>query len=139
MAFEDKPGAPWYSVANPATVGERVTLVNRTPTYLLVVARKVGADLISDLTPQQSDYVRVWSLKQGACDRDDLSLRWTVKRLVPRSIKTAAKRVLQNVLGYDARLVRVPDRRGFDRRFFRPVDPVREATDLPCRTQRGDG
>lgn len=60
IAFEDRPDADWFEVADPAAVGERVTLVNRTPTYLCVIARKHASVPVFARAPQQSDYVSLW-------------------------------------------------------------------------------
>jgi hypothetical protein len=66
IAFEDFPGAPWYSVNSPASVGGRVTLTNCRPVYLLVRARRVERVVPFGKTPQQSDYVSTWAAAHDA-------------------------------------------------------------------------
>jgi hypothetical protein len=61
MVREDTPDAPWFRVHSPITLGGRVTLVNATPTYLMVVAARVRDADIFRTTPQQSDYVTTWA------------------------------------------------------------------------------
>jgi hypothetical protein len=52
----------WYEVMDPAKIGERVTLSNRFPTYMMVLARKLSH--VSQLSPiYQSDYVQAWNNK----------------------------------------------------------------------------
>ena len=50
----------WYEVMDPAAAMERVGLVNRRPTCLGIVARKVAQVELFTNTPQQSDYVAKW-------------------------------------------------------------------------------
>jgi len=52
---------PWYEVADPEDVKSRVTLMNQYPVGLMVLAERVGREEIFKQTPQQSDYVRLWS------------------------------------------------------------------------------
>jgi SAM-dependent methyltransferase len=49
----------WYELTDPATLGSRVELINSVPTYLLILATKVGetGELLAT-APQQSDYER---------------------------------------------------------------------------------
>jgi len=61
--FESRPNAQWYRVADPKRIGGRVELVNSAMTYLLVQARRVAVRDLSDITPQQSDYVLMWDEK----------------------------------------------------------------------------
>ena len=58
--FEARPSATWYVVANPSTIGRRVELTNSVMTYLLVQARRIKVVDLSDITPQQSDYMVLW-------------------------------------------------------------------------------
>ncbi len=50
----------WYEVMDPAEAMERVSLVNRRPTCLGIVARKLAHVELFTKTPQQSDYVAKW-------------------------------------------------------------------------------
>ena len=60
VIFEDKPGAPWQTLTDPEVLKKRVELVNHTPTYILVHARKVSNVNIFEESPQQSDYSVAW-------------------------------------------------------------------------------
>lgn len=66
MIFEEAPGSPWYDVADPDVVKERVALINTQSTMLLIIARKVRSVEIFETMPQQSDYTAVWSGKKDA-------------------------------------------------------------------------
>ncbi len=65
VAVEYAPRARWFEVADPAAVKDRVTLINRYPVVLMVVARKTAEAPVFQSFPQQSDYVPRW---QGAGD-----------------------------------------------------------------------
>ena len=69
----------WYRVTDPAVAGERVTLKNGEPTYVIVVAQKVR-DGVTAPSPQQSDYSVVWDGVQA--------------QVVARGFKAALKRLL---------------------------------------------
>lgn len=60
VAVEDRPGAPWYEVTAPDAARERVTLINRYPLYLLVIARRVRDVVPFETPPIQSDYQAMW-------------------------------------------------------------------------------
>lgn len=66
MIFEEAPGSPWYDVADPDAVKERVTLINTQSSMLLVIARKVKTVEIFRKMPQQSDYAAAWSGGQSS-------------------------------------------------------------------------
>lgn len=61
VIFEETPDSPWYDVANPDAVKERVTLINDQPSMLLVIAKKIKTVEIFGSMPQQSDYVAIWT------------------------------------------------------------------------------
>ena len=61
IAFEDNRDSSWFSVRNPAVVKSRVKLRNNTPTYLLIIAKKISECEVFEYTPQQSDYVAMWN------------------------------------------------------------------------------
>jgi len=52
---------PWYEVDDPEIVQKRVMLCNSKPTALLVQAKRIAEASIFEKTPQQSDYVSLWS------------------------------------------------------------------------------
>jgi hypothetical protein len=61
MVFEETKNSPWYEVADPKIVNERVGLVNEYPTMLLIIARKISTAEIFGTMPQQSDYLAAWN------------------------------------------------------------------------------
>jgi len=119
IAFEDKPGATWYSVRSPTEIKGRVSLINNQPAYLLIVAKRLTKTIIFERTPQQSDYITAWHRDDTASDSTQPSspesakrnsLRNWVKRNMPFPIRHLLKGVIQ---GY-----------GFNPRFFLPMDPT---------------
>ena len=108
IAVEHRPRAGWFLARNPAEVGRRVTFTNSTPTYLLVMARKVAEVEIFSTTPQQSDYVVNWS--QGRVKRTGWSAT-ALSRHVYKPIERRAKKLIRLFVS------------GFNRRYFRPFDP----------------
>jgi hypothetical protein len=122
IALEDRPNAQWYAVKSPMEVRGRVTLVNKAPVHLLVIARKVAARQIFETTPQQSDYVSKWSegdkKADGAPGAKPLlsSLAARSPRFLRRGVPASLKRA---ILGGPK-----PPRSGFDPRFFRVLDPT---------------
>lgn len=60
-----------YDVADPASVGSRITLVNSRPVSLMIQARKVRhmAEPFASAYPQQSDYVATWDAARGDAGR----------------------------------------------------------------------
>ena len=60
FVFEDRPGAPWFEVADPARARRRVELANRWPTYLAVLARKDRETALFAQAVYQSDYQTLW-------------------------------------------------------------------------------
>jgi SAM-dependent methyltransferase len=59
----------WYEVADPASLGRRVTLTNNRPVLLFVRARCQACRPVFAQYPQQSDYVAAWQ----AASRDSSS------------------------------------------------------------------
>ena len=53
-------GGKWYRMQDPATLGHRVELTTRGPSYLLTLAAKTADAPIFAAWPQQSDYVTMW-------------------------------------------------------------------------------
>lgn len=54
----------WHEVSDPASVAQRVTLINCNSTVAMILARRTARQPLFAKTPQQSDYVPQW--KQGA-------------------------------------------------------------------------
>jgi hypothetical protein len=115
MIVAECPDGAWLEVADPARARERVTLVNRRPTYLLVIARRVEATQQMALAPQQSDYLEVWSNRSPALrytpSRVGSRARAVIKALVPGLLK----RVYRGYLEHRAHEAR------YDPRHFNPV------------------
>ena len=134
MAFEDRPSAIWYSVRSPKEVRGRVTLINSSPVYILIVARRFLKTLILQTTPQQSDYLSAWHRSDRA-DQAPTSTRSSTKEVslldrVKRSTPVLLKRLL--------RRVRPRSRLGFDPRFLQPLDPTASArSPAPARALTG--
>ncbi|MHB0971742.1 MAG: hypothetical protein ACYC7A_08335 [Thermoanaerobaculia bacterium] len=90
VMFKDFWAARWFEVIDPARLRERVTIVNSTPTYLGVVARRVSVQPIFATWPQQSDYAAQWSggTRQLSLLQRLASTRageWLYRALPPRS------------------------------------------------------
>lgn len=52
----------WRAARDPAIVGRRVELINRSSTYIFTLARKTAEVEVFATMPQQSDYVSAWSI-----------------------------------------------------------------------------
>jgi hypothetical protein len=103
IACEDFLGAPWFRVADPASVQSRVILVNGRQTYLIVVARKLAsrAQYFAH-PPEQSDYAAAWETGQWSDGlttrskgRPDGLMRRLIRPLLPmraREVYAAIRR-----------------------------------------------
>ncbi|HAE38462.1 MAG TPA: hypothetical protein DCG57_07470 [Candidatus Riflebacteria bacterium] len=115
IAFEDMPGATWYSVQNPSQIGKRVTLANRIPVYLLVIARKMRETEIFKNMPQQSDYQTVWKsvespqrLLSKNLSMHALSIATEIRRYIPSKLKQKLTRMLKgHVFGFSEKFFKV--------------------------------
>lgn len=126
IAFEDKPHAKWYFVKSPIEAKSRVTLTNRVPTYLLIIARKIASTQIFKTIPQQSDYLAIWHEKSAHLEGDQRStpapdIKHTaylqfVKRIVPGPVK----RLISGMLLRRHSCFSSP----FTPAFFSPLDPT---------------
>jgi hypothetical protein len=61
LHHEFGPGTAWSTVPNPRHALMRIEHCNSWPTVILTTARRVGIRPVSTPTPQQSDYVTLWS------------------------------------------------------------------------------
>lgn len=120
LAFEDCPGTTYYAVKNPREVRERVTLHNRRPVYLFIIARKIATTPIFATMPQQSDYVATWQ-RHAAIQQEitagtptDQTPLGHLKARIPNSLKHAIKVAVRHPS--------VTRKSGFDPRFFEAVD-----------------
>lgn len=117
IAFEDRPGSTWYVVKNPEDVKSRVTLVNSQPVYLLVLAKKITAVKIFNYTPQQSDYVAMWSNgseigEQTGATTQKAKSKMRMAIWIKNYLPFAAIHLIKSILlGH-----------GFSSRFFTPME-----------------
>ena len=61
MIIFELESSRWYEVMDPAKAMNRVSLINRTPTCLGIVARKLAHVPLFTQAPQQSDYIAKWA------------------------------------------------------------------------------
>jgi len=134
IAFNDRPNrwwrsahphAQWYAVANPAEVGERVTLSNSHPVSLMVIAQKIVQKPIFKFSPQQSDYLAKWAEPGAAKAARDLPRpAWmrAAKAVIPAPVRLAVRKALQRP--------GKPLATRFERRFFKPLDPIADGRRL---------
>jgi len=117
MIVAECPDGTWLKVVDPALVRERVTLVNRRPTYLLVIARRVEGTHRMTLSLQQSDYLDVWYNRSPALryvpSLAQSRVRVVVKALVPGFVKKIYRAYLEH-RNYAAR---------YGSRHFTPIGP----------------
>jgi hypothetical protein len=90
-------GGKWYRMHDPKRVGHRVELTTRSPTYLLMLARKAADAPIFAAWPQQSDYVTMWQATNAEFvapppSRPRGRLRW-IRPLIPHAAVRAISRV----------------------------------------------
>jgi hypothetical protein len=123
IAFVDQKKT-WFSVKSPLSVGERISLVNCDPTYLLVIAKKVARSPIFESLPQQSDYVAIWSQAKLSID-ESISREDNKSELV----KFIIDHIPTNLKKLRIRLIRRL-KSGFSPCFFKPMAPT-EGTDMP--------
>jgi hypothetical protein len=127
IAFENRPGTKWYSVRSPLEVRGRVTLTNRIPVMLFVVARKLANAEIFKNAPQQSDYQAIWRAdesnsgiagpRSAATGKEVSSLAW-IRQIIPLPIKRLGRMLIDF------------SNKGFDPRFFSPFDPAKSVKKL---------
>jgi hypothetical protein len=89
-------GGKWYRMHDPTTLRHRVELTTRSPTYLLMLAKKAADVPIFAVWPQQSDYVTMWQATSTgsppAPGRSSTRLRW-IRQMVPRVAVRAIRQV----------------------------------------------
>jgi len=110
LAVENRRNGRWYRAKNPGEIRRRVTFSNSTPTYLMVMAKKVVEEEVFREMPQQSDYVQGW--KREPDKRSRLSGTVLSRRLY-KPIERRAKKLVRLFVS------------GFNPRFFEPFDPGR--------------
>lgn len=132
IAFEESRRARWYLVGNPLELRSRVTLTNRFPLYLLVVARRLASTPIFQTLPQQSDYLSTWHDTATPADSDatktppPLPKRLRFLELAKRTIPAGVRRRLPGF--FRRTFLRIFWPSPFDPRFFSPFDPTDRRT-----------
>jgi hypothetical protein len=116
----------WHDVLDPEQVRQRVTLVNRFPTYLLVESRRVEIVAPFARAPQQSDYVSLWRGTGPTAEAQSTSTNRTpnghsamrvgqvgarLGRFIPEGFKSRYRRLRQGKNPFDPRFFRTVDRR----------------------------
>lgn len=91
----------FHIARDPDALGWRVELINRRPTYIVTIAKRVGDGPIFAEAPQQSDYQRLWDTGDGVRDgapKSDLKARAIalVRNFVPLHVERALRRPLAN-------------------------------------------
>ena len=80
------PNSKWYVVSNPADIGKRVTLINKVPTHLLILAQKIRQCKIFKKIPQQIDYTWRWNrtdLQEEKAWQHPSRLAYMIKKYCP--------------------------------------------------------
>lgn len=116
----------WYSVISPLAVGRRVTLVNNSPVYLLVIARRTEKKTIFESPPQQSDYITAWKQKDSAPagrDRSGTASMNTIKHTLSRNISRLIKNIKRPILKITGKNYYS----GFNPDFFTAFNPATPA------------
>jgi hypothetical protein len=94
IIFEEAPGSPWYEVADPDVVKERVGLTNTQSTMLLIIARKTAKADIFRAMPQQSDYTAAWAGEKRHANLETASKNGFSPLTLVRNIRFRVERSL---------------------------------------------
>ena len=91
----------FHIARDPDALGWRVELINRRPTYIITIARRIGDGPIFAEAPQQSDYQRLWDTGDGVRDgavRRGAKARAiaAIRKIVPDHIERALRHPLAN-------------------------------------------
>ena len=116
LVHEETPLAKWFSVVDPASVGARVSLINKVPTIIMVIAKRIQKTQIFEAAPQQIYYARKWDEPSEDISHGRSSPLRMFTTLIPASLKRFMRRRLEQRLGHDES--------GFDPRFFQPMEPA---------------
>ena len=90
----------WFRVIDPDQFGGRVELQNNRPTYLFVLAKKIGEREAFLQTPQQSDYARKWeegSNQTNATPRAALPFLKKLRAVITPGFKDALRPLAANI------------------------------------------
>lgn len=75
----------WYEVSDPANVGSRVSISNKYPLTLMIVAEKIEQKEVFRQSPMQSDYTAAWN--KHLEKKTDTSIKEMTKKVLPNPIK----------------------------------------------------
>ncbi|MBD0283659.1 MAG: hypothetical protein ICV69_15945 [Thermoleophilaceae bacterium] len=107
----------WYEVRDPAAIRGRVLLQSKRPVVIQVLARRTNRAPIFEATPQQSDYVAMWSEEGDGAGHDGERLIRRIGRSIPPE--------LQMEIALDA----IPS-------VLRPLNPIRFLREARGRSLR---
>ncbi len=89
----------WYEIVEPKKVKKRITITNSTPTFLMVMAKKIHSTNGILLSPIQSDYELVWqvydSLKNDKPLKDEYPLLHYYRKYMPSVLKEIVRNKLR--------------------------------------------
>jgi hypothetical protein len=91
-------GGKWYEVIDPDEIKQRVLLINKMPTVLMIIAKRTENCSIFSKLPQQSDYVTEWSKTTSQSEKKNKKIKKSInnkrkaifywlKNIVPKPIK----------------------------------------------------
>ena len=91
----------FHVARDPDRLGWRVELINRRPTYIVTIAKRVSEVPIFADAPQQSDYQRLWDTGDGIRERSvqssaKASAIAMIRKFIPNSFERALRHPLAN-------------------------------------------
>lgn len=132
VIYTDDTIGKWQLVRDPEQVGKRVTLTNRSPTHIAVLAQRTEICDVFEAMPQQSDYVQIWDdSKQAkgpqpvtrvarANNARALAAAKRISSSLPDNVRAPVRRRIANL----RRQARRKGTVGFDPEFFEPIRPT---------------
>jgi len=114
----------WFSVNSPLSIGGRVTLVNKNPTYLLVIAKRVEKKPIFESTPQQSDYAAAWKQEESALPTE-IDPKLGIVNSIKINFSKNISRLIKNTKRITSKLTGKRHYSGFDPSYFVPIEPAK--------------
>jgi SAM-dependent methyltransferase len=132
---------PWFDVADPEAIGDRVLLLNRRPVLLMIRAARVRDTRVLATFPQQSDYTATWIAHEResvAPARPQPPRRWIDRVVGRRAIVHLKFHVMGAIMRW---LAPLHTSRIYRRRQFRNRRSYRPAADQSGRAPKtpGDG
>jgi hypothetical protein len=121
LAMETAAGSQWFSVKDPNELKERVTLVNHSPLYIFVIAKKIAAVEIFKNVPQQSDYATIW---QEETSKAAISAQLAKTQNQKNSLnETVDRTFITSIVEVNTQDLSVTDKPTFDPKFFIKINP----------------